>query len=157
MTQRKGTGIDAEHESAVSRYAEASRFVSMDDLPYKPSVWRDLRVEAKSFVHELKGGGKSGFAKWQFAALVAMLFPFILSYGIYQTVYWAVFEKRRWIWSRTDAQDQLARTGTARPPGWHKAWAVAVALALSSVVFLPLFAAWIVLAGMALGGVAQNL
>lgn len=129
-------GINMNHESAASRYATTA-FPPEKDLPYEPSVLRDLNCAARDLVSDLKGADRKWMHRWEGRLAFLGLFPFVLTMGTFSTVYWAALEKCYWRWSRA----RSTRNGSRST--WHKLYSGAVATLWTLPIFVACLTLWL--------------
>lgn len=139
---------DSQYISALERWNDAplgpyGDGVGSPSLPqYRPSVLRDLRAGLSDLASHLFLKGWPSRAE----ALVSIWLG-MLALGAFQYAYWAQWEKLAWYWTRTDAQEQLRLTGTARPPSFHRVVAYIVGLFWGLIGLLVTAVLWVTVAG----------
>lgn len=136
---------ESRYVTALQRWNESAYGPYGDDLPeYRPSVVRDLKFAASDLASLLWERG------WpERLSTVVMLWLGLLTVGAFKLAYWAQWEKCAWYWSRTDAQEQLRQTGTARPPRFHRALAFTVGLFWGALGLLVTMLLWALVAWLA--------
>lgn len=128
------------HTSAYARLRELRHpYGDLRSLPYRPSIFRDLRCGVRDLLAFFKYDGHSWFEKLVQRATISLTAPFLLSLGAFWYAYWAEWEKLAWDWKRTTAVDECARLGESSPPSWHRLAAMAVGLFWGLLAFVAVF------------------
>lgn len=107
------------HLTASARFGGRGRRDGLHRLPYRPSIFRDLRC----FILSLRSDpSKQTLNRWHERMVLALLFPVVVTAGFYSTAYWAQIEKSAW--DRWHASKDLRSSGKAVAALFGVLWGV---------------------------------